>query len=159
MTINVLFVCLGNICRSPTAEGVFQKCVNDAGLDKLIRVDSGGTAGWHEGRTPDIRTIAVAKKRGYDLSQLHARQISKSDFENFDYILAMDSENLRNLELLKLQKFSGYLGLFLTFSEQQKFTEVPDPYHGGASDFELVLDLVEDASSGLLNFIRNAHNI
>ena len=159
MTISVLFVCLGNICRSPAAEGVFQKRVTEAGLDKLINVDSAGTAGWHQGHTPDIRTIAAAKKRGYDLSQLHARQVLKIDFARFDYILAMDSENLHNLELLKPESFSGYIGLFLAFAKEQKFTEVPDPYHGGPSDFELVLDLVEDAASGLLTFIRNTHNI
>jgi len=159
MTINVVFVCLGNICRSPTADGVFQKLVSDAGLDAHIKVDSAGTAGWHQGRTPDARTVAAAKTRGYDLSVLRARQVLKNDFSSFDYILAMDSENLHNLHALKPNDFSGHLGLFLEFGEQKKYNEVPDPYHGDHKDFELVLDLVEDASLGLLQFIRKKHNI
>ena len=159
MTINVLFVCLGNICRSPTADGVFQKLVNDAGLNEKIKVDSAGTAGWHQGRAPDVRTVAAAKTRGYDLSVLRGRQVLKNDFSAFDYILAMDSENLHNLEVLKPDDFTGYLGLFLAFGEQKKYAEVPDPYHGDHKDFELVLDLVEDASLGLLQFIRKKHTI
>lgn len=159
MTVHVVFVCLGNICRSPTADGVFQKLVNDAGLNEHIKVDSAGTAGWHHGNAPDSRTVAAAKTRGYDLSVLRARQVLKKDFSSFDYILAMDSENLRNLRLLKPHDFSGHLGLFLEFGEQKNYVEVPDPYYGDHKDFELVLDLVEDASAGLLQFIRHKHNL
>lgn len=157
--VKVLFVCLGNICRSPTADGIFQKLVADAGLAKRISVDSAGTAGWHQGKAPDPRTIAAASKRGFDLSLLRSRQVKRSDFGEFDYILAMDEENLADLTLLRPQEFSGHLGLFLEFSEQQHYTAVPDPYHGGAAGFELVLDLVEEASRGLLQTIRTQHKL
>ncbi|MES2672594.1 MAG: low molecular weight protein-tyrosine-phosphatase [Pseudomonadota bacterium] len=159
MSIKVLFVCLGNICRSPTAEGVFLKLVADAGLSKHIEVDSAGTAGWHQGRAPDPRTIAVAKEQGYNLSMLRARQVIAEDFEKFDYILAMDSENLRNLTHLKSVTHTGFLGLFLAFSSQKSYCEVPDPYHGDNKDFELVVGLAEDAASGLLAYIRKNHNL
>jgi protein-tyrosine phosphatase len=152
--VKVLFVCLGNICRSPTADGVIRKLVADAGLAEQIQVDSAGTAGWHIGRAPDPRTVAAAQKRGFDLSPLCARQVTRVDFAEFDYVLAMDKSNLSDLQALKPAGYRGHLGLFLAFSEQQKFREVPDPYHGGNDGFELVLDLVEDAALGLLNDIR-----
>jgi len=152
--VKVLFVCLGNICRSPTADGIFRKLIADAGLDNQVQVDSAGTAGWHIGRAPDARTVAAAKNRGYDLSVLRARQVSKADFAEFDYILAMDNANLSDLKQLKPVNYQGHLGLFLAFSEQSHYREVPDPYHGGSEGFELVLDLVEDAAQGLLNDIR-----
>lgn len=159
MTINVLFVCLGNICRSPTADGVFQRHVIDAGLSKRISVDSAGTANWHQGRAPDPRTIAAAKKRGVDLSVLRARPVIKTDFTKFDYILAMDAVNLHDLESIKPADYTGHLGLFLQFSQQSRYREVPDPYHGDDAGFELVLDLVEDAAAGLLQYIRKQHHI
>jgi protein-tyrosine phosphatase len=152
--VNVLFVCLGNICRSPTADGVLRKLVADAKLNTLVQVDSAGTAGWHIGRAPDPRTIAAAGLRGIDLSPLRARQVSKKDFSEFDYILAMDKQNLAELNALKPDTYTGHLGLLLDFSSQQLYREVPDPYHGGKDGFELVLDLVEDAAQGLLNDIR-----
>lgn len=152
--IKVLFVCLGNICRSPTADGIFRKLIADAGLNDQVQVDSAGTAGWHIGRAPDARTVAAAKNRGYDLSELRARQVSKMDFFEYDYILAMDNANLGDLNSLKPANYTGHLGLFLAFSEQDQYREVPDPYHGGSEGFELVLDLVEDAAQGLLNDIR-----
>lgn len=159
MTINVIFVCLGNICRSPTADGVLRKLVAEAGLQEKITVDSAGTADWHQGRGPDLRTLASAKKRGYDLSPLRARQVLSQDFSQFDYILAMDSVNLSDLQALRPQNFSGHLGLFLAFGARGDFSEVPDPYHGGDQGFELVLDLVEDAARGLLAAIRKQHNL
>ncbi len=154
MSVNVLLVCLGNICRSPTADGVFQKLVNDAGLTKRIRVDSAGTANWHHGRAPDPRTVAAAKKRGFDLSSLCARAVNVSDFEEFDYILAMDDDNLADLRRLKPENYSGHLGLFLEFGLQAQYREVPDPYRGGSEGFELVLNLIEDAAAGLLQSIQ-----
>jgi protein-tyrosine phosphatase len=154
MSVTVLFVCLGNICRSPTADGVFQQLVSDAGLTKRIQVDSAGTANWHHGRAPDPRTIAAAKKRGFDLSPLCARQIKVSDFDEFDYILAMDEDNLAGLRKLKPANYSGHLGLFLEFGSQTQYREVPDPYHGGNEGFELVLDLIENAAAGLLQSIQ-----
>ncbi|WP_086932354.1 low molecular weight protein-tyrosine-phosphatase [Agarilytica rhodophyticola] len=150
---SVLFVCLGNICRSPTADGVFQKLVNEAGLTESIEVDSAGTSSWHIGSPPDRRTIQAAKTRNYSLDHLRGRQVMTEDFAAFDYILAMDADNLHELETLKPVNYQGHLGLFLDFSTQQTYREVPDPYHGGESGFNLVLDLVEDACHGLLTHI------
>lgn len=150
---HVLFVCLGNICRSPTAEGVFRDLVKKRGLESQITIDSAGTGDWHIGRPADVRAAKAALGRGYDLSSLRARQAIADDFRQFDYILAMDESNLSNLRALAPADYEGYLGLFLEFSEQSDHTEVPDPYYGGGQGFELVLDLVEDASEGLLRHI------
>jgi len=154
MSVKVLFVCLGNICRSPTAEGIFQKLVDESGLREHIHIDSAGTAHWHQGRAPDPRTVAAARKRAVDLSILRARKVEAADFEKFDYILAMDRNNLADLQALKPVTYPGHLGLFLEFGSQTQHCEVPDPYHGGADGFELVLDLVEDAAAGLLAAIH-----
>ncbi|MET0357437.1 MAG: low molecular weight protein-tyrosine-phosphatase [Cellvibrio sp.] len=157
MAVKVLFVCLGNICRSPTAEGVFQHLVNNASLSKRIHVDSAGTASWHSGRAPDPRTIAAAKKRNIDLSVLRARSVKPDDFYEFDFILAMDQSNLSDLENIKPADYAGHLGLFLEFGTHKHHRYVPDPYHGEADGFELVLDLIEDAAAGLLLKIKNQH--
>lgn len=151
----VLFICLGNICRSPTADGIFRDLVAREKLDQKILVDSAGTGDWHVGKAPDPRTVAAACQRGYDLSVLRARQVSRCDFEEFDYVLAMDKSNLMNLQRMKPSAYTGHLGLFLEFGSRGDYREVPDPYHGGKDDFELVLDLVEDAAQGLLNHIRS----
>lgn len=150
----VLFVCLGNICRSPTADGIFRELVTSAKLDQKIMVDSAGTGAWHIGKAPDSRTIAAARTRGYDLSVLRARQVTARDFDEFDYVLAMDEANLADLQQLKPAHFTGHLGLFLEFGARGDYREVPDPYYGGSDGFELVLDLVEDAAEGLLKHIR-----
>lgn len=150
----VLFVCLGNICRSPTADGIFRELVKREKLDQKIIVDSAGTGGWHIGKAPDPRTVAAAKKRGYDLSPLRARQVNASDFDEFDFVLAMDSVNLRDLHIIKPIHYTGHLGLFLEFGEHKHHREVPDPYYGDGDGFELVLDLVEGAAQGLLTHIR-----
>lgn len=150
----VLFVCLGNICRSPTADGIFRELVKREKLDQKIIVDSAGTGDWHIGKAPDSRTVAAAKKRGYDLSVLRARQVSGADFDEFDYVLAMDNANLRDLQRLKPAHFSGHLGLLLDYGSNKSHREVPDPYYGGSDEFELVLDLVEEAAEGLLAHIR-----
>jgi len=155
MPVKVLFVCLGNICRSPTAHGVFQGLLDQHGLNNIICVDSAGTAAWHVGKSPDTRSCEAAAKRGYDLSHLSARQVVQGDFDEYDYVLAMDVENLQNLKRLAPEGYSGHLGLFLDFSEKHDDTEVPDPYYGGAQGFEWVLDLTESASSGLLAHILN----
>lgn len=154
MSINVLFVCLGNICRSPTAHGIFQRKVEQAGLLDRVGVESAGTGPWHVGKSPDARAQAKARERGYDLSQLVAQQVAPQDFERFDYILAMDGNNLEELQLMAPEHYHGHLGLFLDFAGQSHHREVPDPYYGGDRGFELVLDLVEDASEGLLAEIR-----
>lgn len=149
----VLFVCLGNICRSPTAEGVFRALVKRRDLESAISIDSAGTGDWHIGRQADERAITAALSRGYDLSPLRARQTLVDDFHQFDYILAMDTPNLRHLEELAPDNYVGHLGLFLEFSSQNEHREVPDPYYGDGQGFELVLDLIEDASEGLLTHI------
>lgn len=155
--VSVVFVCMGNICRSPTAEAVFRAYVRKAGLEERIRIDSAGTHDYHIGEAPDARTQKSALKRGYDLSALRGRQVSRSDFEAFDYVLAMDRANLAILESLRPAGASGHLGLFMEFAARHAAREVPDPYFGGAAGFERVLDMVEDAAEGLLKHIQTRH--
>lgn len=155
--VNVLFVCLGNICRSPTAHGVFQHLVKDAGLHDRIHIDSAGTGDWHIGRAPDHRATAAALQRGYDLSDLVARQVSQQDFEKFHYVLAMDRQNLRDLQAMKPANYDGHLDLFLKFATSWDVDEVPDPYYGEEEGFQTVLNMVEEASHGLLQHIRQHH--
>ncbi|MEE4659573.1 MAG: low molecular weight protein-tyrosine-phosphatase [Halieaceae bacterium] len=151
----VLFVCLGNICRSPTAHAVFADQVAAAGLQQWVEVDSAGTGAWHVGEAPDARATAAALRRGYDLSSLRARQVQPADFARFDYVLAMDADNLANLQALAPPDFQGHLGLFLDFHPRPPVTEVPDPYYGGEDGFDRVLDLIEGASQGLLHAITD----
>lgn len=148
--VRVLFVCLGNICRSPTAEGVFRRVVTAAGMSDRIEIDSAGTAAWHIGKSPDARAQAAAGKRGYDLSSLRGRQVADTDFAHFDYILAMDGDNLSELQARCPRSQQHKLRLFLSFSERWPGYEVPDPYYGGDEGFKLVLDMIEDAANGLL---------
>ena len=145
---------MGNICRSPTAEGVFRKVITDAGLADRIRVDSAGTHAYHVGEPPDRRAQAAASRRGVVLADIRARRFRDEDFAEFDYILAMDRDNLEELQQRAPEAGVGGLHLFLEFAEHERAIEVPDPYYGGASGFELVLDLVESGSQGLLNRIR-----
>jgi len=154
MTIKVLFVCMGNICRSPTAEAVFRHYVEQEGLAGHIHIDSAGTHDYHIGEAPDARTQRAAKQRGYDMSQLRGRQVVAEDFRRFDYVLAMDEANLSILESLRPRDAESHLGLFLEFAERHSEREVPDPYFGGADGFERVLDMVEDAADGLLRHVR-----
>lgn len=157
--VNVLFVCLGNICRSPTAHGFFQNLVNFRDMDQLIYIDSAGTGDWHIGRSPDSRATTSALKRGVDLSDLRARQVTYSDFDRFDYILAMDKQNLADLETMVPSQFDGHLGLFLDFAEAYEADEVPDPYYGGGEAFDLVLDMVQNGCDGLLTQICKKHGL
>lgn len=151
--MKVLFVCLGNICRSPTAEGVFRHYVEQAGLSDRISIDSAGTSDWHLGKTPDPRTQAAAALRGYDLSTLRGRQAMPADFHEFDLILAMDNSNLSNLQAIQPADGSAELALYLPrFGISPD--EVPDPYYGGEDGFELVLDMLEQASQVLLDEIK-----
>ena len=152
--IGVLFVCMGNICRSPTAEGVFRKLVSDAGLDAEIEVDSAGTHAYHTGEPPDRRAQAVAERRGYTLKGQRARRVADSDFQQFDFIMAMDRHNLSDLEESSGDESNAEIRLFLEYSTSGSLDEVPDPYYGGAAGFERVLDLVEDAAAGLLDEVR-----
>lgn len=151
---SVLFVCMGNICRSPTAEGVFRRVVKEAGLDAAVSIDSAGTHGYHIGKAPDRRARLAAEGRGYDLAGLSGRQVQVGDFDTFDYILAMDADNLGDLRALCPPEQRHKLALFLSFSEAFRGQEVPDPYYGGQQGFERVLDMIEDAARGLLQALR-----
>ncbi len=153
-TIKVLFVCLGNICRSPTAEGVFQQVLNKEGLGQTVLVDSCGTADWHIGKAPDSRTIAAAAVRGVELAQLKARQFRAEDLAEFDFVLAMDHSNLAILHETWRSAGGTEPELFLNYAQKHSLEEVPDPYYGGEQGFEQVLDLIEDAGQGLLHAIR-----
>ncbi|MBD9563313.1 low molecular weight protein-tyrosine-phosphatase [Pseudomonas sp. NPDC086112] len=147
--MRVLFVCLGNICRSPTAEGVLRHKLREAGLADQVEVASAGTGDWHVGKAPDKRSQAAAKLRGYDLSAQRARQVSRADFATYDLILAMDNSNLRHLKALQPAKGKAELDLFLR-RYQSEIDEVPDPYHDSDQGFEQVLDLIERASDLLV---------
>ena len=152
--IRILFICLGNICRSPTAEAVFRRVVKEAGLDGQVEIDSAGTGDWHVGEPPDLRATQAATQRGYDLTLLRARQVGTDDFAAFDYVLAMDAENLRALERLCPPGHRHKVKLFTAFCSTGECA-VPDPYAGGPQGFELVLDLVEDCARGLLREVRS----
>ncbi len=156
--VNVLFICMGNICRSPTAEGVFRHTVNEAGLNEKIHIDSAGTHAYHVGQEPDKRAQAAALQRGIDLSNQRARKVEEQDFEQFDYIIAMDHSNHSDLIHIAKDKAKN-LHMFLNFADKFSEEEVPDPYYGGEQGFKHVLDLVEDASNGLLQHIRENHSI
>ena len=149
----VLFVCMGNICRSPTAEGVFRHHVEAAGLADNIEIDSAGTHAYHVGEPPDRRARAAAERSGMSLEGIRARRVSATDFDRFDYIIAMDEDNLYRLRQEAPGEHKAELRLFLEFSAGVE-TEVPDPYYGGTAGFERVLDLVDDASRGLLEKLK-----
>ena len=150
----VLFVCMGNICRSPSAEGVFTALVTQRGLTDEFNIDSCGTLGYHTDEAPDPRAQKTALGRGIDISHLRARQYRAIDFEGFDYIIAMDNDNLRVLQSDCPPTFRHKLHLFCSFALNREEEEVPDPYYGGEQGFEDVYDLIEDASEGLLDTIQ-----
>ena len=152
--VKVLFVCMGNICRSPMAEGTFRHHVMLAGLAEQIDCESAGTHDYHVGEPPDSRAQFAASRRGYDLSLQRARQVRRTDFSEFDYVLAMDEMNLRLLERLCPPQHAHKLKLFMEFSAGSALREVPDPYYGGEQGFERVLDMVEQAAQGLLDHLR-----
>jgi len=153
---SVLFVCMGNICRSPTAEGVFRHIVEQEGLTDNIVVDSAGTHAYHVNDPADRRASAAADRRGYSLDGIRARRVKATDFERFDYIVAMDRDNLAELQEQAMEEHADKLHLFLAFTGATE-DEVPDPYYGGAAGFERVLDLVEEASRGLLETLRKSN--
>ena len=158
-TISVLFVCMGNICRSPTAQGVFEQLVADNDLAALIQIDSAGTHAYHVSERPDERASAAALKRGIDLSSQQARRVSAEDFYEFDYVIAMDSSNFGDLASDCPPEHEAKLHLFMEFATGLEATEVPDPYYGGVNGFERVLDLIEQAAAGLLAEIRQQHRL
>lgn len=146
----ILFVCTGNICRSPTAEGVARGLAQKLGLEEHFEFDSAGTHGYHAGDPPDPRTIAAARRRGYDLAYLRARRVTEFDFIRFDYVIAMGRDHLEWLQRACPPLYHDKLGLLLEFSPRFDEDEVPDPYYGGMDGFEQVLDLVEDAATVLI---------
>lgn len=149
----VLFVCMGNICRSPTAEAVFRRLAAQRGLLGELEIDSAGTHGYHVGESPDARTQRAAAERKYDLSQIIARKVAPEDMEYFDLVLAMDRSNLDALRKLCPTNRLHCLKLFMSYARQFDDDEVPDPYYGLAHDFDLVLDMIEDAAEGLLDSV------
>jgi protein-tyrosine phosphatase len=152
----LLFVCMGNICRSPAAEAVMKEIVEREGLDERIHIDSAGTLGLHEGNRADPRMRAAGSDRGYDLTSI-ARQVRRGDFEEFDLIVVMDDQNLADIRPFQPKTTAAHqLRLFCEFCTEHDHTEVPDPYYGGPEGFEDVLDLLEDGCEGLLKHIRAA---
>jgi protein-tyrosine phosphatase len=157
--IKVLFVCMGNICRSPTAEGVFTKLVKDKKLARYFSIDSAGTHAYHIGDAPDLRSQKVALERGVDISHLRGRKVVFGDFEDFDFILAMDDKNYDNLIKACPTHYQHKVRYFLSFAPQLNRLDVPDPYYGGAQGFEKVLDMVEIASEGFLKHLHDTRRI
>ena len=150
----VLFVCLGNICRSPTSEGIFRNLTEQEFPKLNVRVDSAGTASYHIGQPPDHRAITAAARRGIEISNLRARRVSLQDFESFDFIVGMDNYNYQDLLSMAPPNYSGKVCLFMDFAANWQEREVPDPYYGGDNGFERVLDMIEDAAAGLLDEMR-----
>jgi len=156
--VKVLFVCMGNICRSPTAHGVFQSLVDEQGLGGSIQVDSAGTHSYHTGSPPDLRSQAMAQSRGIDLTGLRARRFVSTDFTEFDYLLGMDHANLADMLALKPDATGARVKLMLEYSDRFEQQEIPDPYFG-EDGFDLVFDMIDDAARGLLRDIRSQHGI
>lgn len=154
MTYRVLLVCMGNICRSPTAEGVLRLLLRNNNLGDVVEVDSAGTHGYHVGEAPDSRTQRAAALRGYNLSQLRARKVARQDLDYFDLVLAMDKSNLDNLMRMASPEQQSRIKLFMSYSKNFDDEEVPDPYYGLGHGFDLVLDMVEDAALGLIEQIK-----
>ncbi len=157
--MKILFVCTANICRSPTAEAVFRKLVANGPLARDIEIDSAGTHDFHVGKSPDARAIKHAALRGYVLDHLVARQLSSSDFETFDYILAMDEANMRYMKAMCPTRLSQKLELLLDYGSEMDVHEVTDPYQGKPRDFERVLDLIEDACNGLHTYLMDLRRL
>ena len=155
--VKVLFVCMGNICRSPTAHGVFEALVEREGLADLIEVDSAGTHAYHIGKSPDRRSQDTARKRGLDISSQRARKAESSDFDQYDYILAMDQDNYHALCSICPEGKENKLQLLMDYAPELRMREVPDPYYGGPHGFEKVFDMVEAAAIGLLEDVREQH--
>jgi protein-tyrosine phosphatase len=154
MNTHVLFVCMGNICRSPMAEGVFRHMIRQSGLGDVVRVESAGTHAFHVGEGPDKRAQATAAKRGYDIADLRARRVEDIDFERFDLILAMDWDNLSLLQQMSPKKAHHKLQLLMRFATEHESATIPDPYYGAQQGFDQALDFIEDACAGLLEVAR-----
>ncbi len=157
MNISVIFVCTGNICRSPSAHGVFRDLVKAEGLSDRFRIESAGTQSFHVGEPPDARSAETALQRGYDLSTLRAQRLEASDFETFDYLLAMDDAHYNMMMASSPLEYRDKIIMFLDFAPDFSETNVPDPYYGSEQGFEHVLDMVESACKGLLEHIKQEH--
>ncbi len=155
--VKVLFVCMGNICRSPTAHGLFEHLVNTEHLDDHFEIDSAGTHAYHVGSEPDRRAQETATSHGIDLSYIRGRKVKESDFSYYDYILAMDGDNYAILEQACPEEFRDKINLFLDYAPEHPLDEVPDPYYGGIMGFENVFNMVNTASKGLLEVIKSRH--
>ncbi|HHJ40081.1 MAG: phosphotyrosine protein phosphatase [Methylothermaceae bacteria B42] len=153
--VKILFVCMGNICRSPMAEGVFQKLLEKHGLADQVLIDSAGTHAYHVGKSPDPRAVQTARARGIDLQNQQARQVSAGDFDEFDMVLVMDEQNYDALTFICAKRHQGKLKYFLDFAPHLKTRNLPDPFYGGDIGFERVMDMIEDACEGLLNHIQS----
>ncbi len=156
--MRILLVCMGNICRSPTAEGVLRHYLEQGGLAGRVEVDSAGTHGYHRGEPPDQRALKAAARRGFDLTRIRSRKVSDEDFERFDLILAMDRDNLESMLASCPEALREKLGLFMHHARTRRRDDVPDPYYGGPEGFEVVLDMLEDAAKGLVEHL-NARGI
>jgi protein-tyrosine phosphatase len=157
--IKVLFVCMGNICRSPTAEGVFEKLIKEQGLEEFFLIESAGTHAYHVGESPDLRSQHAALERGIKLDHLRSRKVIKGDFEDFDYLLAMDADNYEIMMNACPDEYKNKISYFLDYAPQLTIREVPDPYYGGKYGFEGVLDMIEIASEGFLSMLHKAGHI
>lgn len=155
--VAVLFVCMGNICRSPMAEGAFRAALNAADLDEHIEVDSAGTIGYHAGSKPDPRAQTAARDQGINITQQRSRKVATADFETFDYIMAMDRENLSDLMAMCPEEHQHRISLFLPFAPHLQYDEMPDPYYGHDDQFAVCFKAATDAAEGLLAHISNKH--
>ncbi len=159
MPVQVLFVCLGNICRSPAAQGILEQRIADAGLQGAIEVDSCGTAAFNVGKSPDPRSAEAALRAGYDISAQIARQIHDEDYQRFDFIIAMDRINLTNIEAWAPADYAGEMRLFMDYCKHGGNAQIPDPYYKDASEFDAVIKSLERAADGLLAYIKNKYNL
>ncbi len=157
MSVHVVFVCLGNICRSPSAQGVLEKLIVEAGLENSITVDSCGTAAFNVGKNPDPRAVAACQRKGYDISQQIARQINDDDYSKADYVIAMDSINLMSVKAWAPKGYQGTLSLFMRFAGGGEHAQIPDPYYQEADKFDGVISVLEKACAGLLDNIQETH--
>ena len=157
MTIHIVFVCLGNICRSPSAQGILEKLIADAGLENKITVDSCGTAAFNVGKNPDPRAIAACERSGYSIEKQIARQIHADDYANANYIISMDNINMMSVKAWAPDDYSGTLSLFMRYGGSSEHAQVPDPYYHEADKFDGTVKVLEKAAIGLLKFVREKH--
>tara|TARA_B100000767_G_scaffold274831_1_gene309149 strand:- start:1135 stop:1614 length:480 start_codon:yes stop_codon:yes gene_type:complete len=159
MTIHIVFVCLGNICRSPSAQGILERLVNDAGLQDKITVDSCGTAAFNVGKNPDPRAIAACQRKGYDIEKQIARQITPADYEQANYVISMDNINMMSVKAWAPEDYQGELSLFMRYGGASEYAQVPDPYYHEANQFDGTVSVLEKAAKGLLTHLRKMHNL